>query len=257
MEGARVEFGFVGVLIDGTQDSEWSMNLLSDEELEQSGVVANCRMNRERSLLGSNGYSRELGFNPLDLLHNRLRISRTVNWLDLCCGTGNALIEASQQIASEGLEDVVHINGIDLVGFFSKIPPNVHCLQLTTASVANWEPEQRYDLITCIHGLHYVGDKLGLISRATSWLKEDGAFVANLDLDNLRLQDGRSTPRSIARMLRNHGVDYETRTKRVRWKGGQAVMFPLRYLGADDEAGSNYTGQPAVNSHYEAVAGIK
>ena len=44
------------------------MKLLTDDMLERSAVVANCRMNRERDLLGSNGYDRELGFNPIDFL---------------------------------------------------------------------------------------------------------------------------------------------------------------------------------------------
>src|SRR4051812_27297976 len=48
------------------------MRLLSDDILERSAVVANCRMNRERGLVGSNGYAKELGFNPLDLLRERL-----------------------------------------------------------------------------------------------------------------------------------------------------------------------------------------
>jgi hypothetical protein len=48
------------------------MNLLDDDFLERSAVVANCRMNRERELLGSNGYGRELGFNPLDFLGGRM-----------------------------------------------------------------------------------------------------------------------------------------------------------------------------------------
>src|SRR5580693_7611900 len=39
------------------------MKLLNDDELERSAVVANCRMNRERDLTGSNGYSKEVGFN--------------------------------------------------------------------------------------------------------------------------------------------------------------------------------------------------
>ena len=43
------------------------MGLLDDDRLERSAVVANCRMNRERGLLGSNGYDRELGFDPIDL----------------------------------------------------------------------------------------------------------------------------------------------------------------------------------------------
>ena len=43
--------------------------LLNCNELEDSPVVANCSMNRERDLLGSNGYDIELGFNPL-MFHN-------------------------------------------------------------------------------------------------------------------------------------------------------------------------------------------
>ena len=43
------------------------MKLMGDDELERSAVVANCRMNRERNLLGSNGYDRELGLNPSGL----------------------------------------------------------------------------------------------------------------------------------------------------------------------------------------------
>ena len=33
-----------------------SARLLPDHQLESSAVVANCRMNRERDLAGSNGY---------------------------------------------------------------------------------------------------------------------------------------------------------------------------------------------------------
>jgi len=52
------------------------MDLLDDEELERSAVVANCRMNRERGLAGSNGYDRELGFHPLDFLKGRIAPAR-------------------------------------------------------------------------------------------------------------------------------------------------------------------------------------
>ncbi len=30
-------------------------------------------------------------------------------------------------------------------------------------------------------------------------------------------------------------------------------MLPFTYLGADDQAGPNYTKQPAVNSLYESI----
>jgi len=48
-----------------------------------------------------------------------------------------------------------------------------------------------------------------------------------------------------------------SRTKRtdgtaalVTCTGSRAVSLPYRYLGADDQAGANYTGQPAVHSYY-------
>ena len=52
------------------------MRLLDDDELERSAVVANCRMNRERNLLGSNGYERELDFDPLIYLTRHSRNQR-------------------------------------------------------------------------------------------------------------------------------------------------------------------------------------
>lgn len=42
--------------------------LLSDDALEESTVVANCLMNRDRVLAGSNGYGRELRLEPLEFL---------------------------------------------------------------------------------------------------------------------------------------------------------------------------------------------
>ncbi|WP_405111703.1 hypothetical protein OG559_02090 [Micromonospora sp. NBC_01405] len=49
-------------------DQRASVELLGNDALEQSAVVANCAMNRERQLSGVNSYTRELGFNPLDVL---------------------------------------------------------------------------------------------------------------------------------------------------------------------------------------------
>ena len=42
-------------------------------------------------------------------------------------------------------------------------------LQLICTPAACWQPALRFDLITCVHGLHYIGDKLGLLTRAASW----------------------------------------------------------------------------------------
>jgi SAM-dependent methyltransferase len=185
------------------------MDLLADDQLERSAVVANCRMNRERDLSGSNGYDRELGFKPLDFLKERLVHRRSVTWLDLCCRTGRALIQAFRQAHAEGLSSRIEIVGVDLVGMFDRPEPGTTCVRLIEASLTAWKVELTFDLITCVHGLHYIGDKLRLIARAATWLVEDGVFVANLDLHNLKFADGNPAGRRVAADLRRSGLEYE------------------------------------------------
>jgi SAM-dependent methyltransferase len=227
------------------------MRLLSDEDLERSGVVANCRMNRERDLVGANGYDRELRFNPLDVLKAMSGSARHVAWLDLCCGSGKALIQAAEKVHAESLSPRIGITGVDLVGMFHRTDPSLKCLRLVEASQRLWRPEHAYDLITCVHGLHYVGDKLELIARAASWLTQEGQLVANLDLVNLKLADGRPAGRRVAADLRDSGLEYDRRRRLVICRGRRRIDLPYRYLGANDQAGPNYTGQPAVDSYYE------
>lgn len=225
------------------------MDLLGDDALERSGVVANCQMNRQRTLTGSNGYTKELRLNPLDFLP--ARSGPIVRWLDLCCGEGRALVEAARIIHDQGLDDKFEIVGVDLVAPPILPEPGASCLRLIRASLTQWQPTGRFDLITCVHGLHYIGDKLGLIARAVSWLTDDGQFVANLDLDNIKLAGGRATSRIVTRELREAGLEYDSRRKLVHCSRRIEVQLPFRYCGADDQAGPNYTNQPAVDSHYE------
>jgi SAM-dependent methyltransferase len=227
-----------------------AMNLLGEDELERSAVVANCRMNRERGLVGSNGYGVEIGFDPLHFLRKRVADGQPAAWLDLCCGSGKALIEAAQIVHDEGLAPKVEIVGVDLVGMFLRPDPGLTCLRLVEASLSTWRPGRRFDLITCVHGLHYVGDKLGLIARAAFWLADDGLFVASLDPANIKLSFGGSRSRAVISALRRAGLDYDRRNRLVACRGRKALDLPYRYLGSDDRAGPNYTGQPAVNSHY-------
>jgi hypothetical protein len=140
--------------------------------------------------------------------------------------------------------------GVDLVGMFLRADPGPACPVLVEASLTSWRPDRSFDLITCVHGLHYVGDKLGLIARAASWLAEDGMFAASLDLANLKLTDARSAGRGVTAGLRRAGLDYDRRRRLVLCRGRKAVKPPYRYLGADDQAGPNATGQPAVDSYY-------
>ena len=102
------------------------------------------------------------------------------------------------------------------------------------SSLRVWRPDHDFDLITCVHGLHYVGDKLRLVAGAASWLVDDGLFVANLDSKNLKLADGRAGGRKIVADLRRAGLDYDSRKRLLVCHGRKTVSLPYQYLGADD-----------------------
>jgi SAM-dependent methyltransferase len=234
--------------------------LLGDEALWASDVVANCNMNRLRQLAGPNSYARELGFNPLD--------RPITGWLDLCCGSGRALVEAERHLragpaasaeataeatalAPAGAEVAAGVTlvGVDLVDAFDRTC--VSTVEFVCTPVDRFQPRQAFDLITCVHGLHYVGDKLGLLARAAGWLTPAGRLVADLDPASVRI-DGEASPRKVVDRLRKAGFDYDTRRRQVRSAALTRVTFDLTYLGADDRTGPNYTGQPAVTSYYRS-----
>jgi SAM-dependent methyltransferase len=224
--------------------------LLDDDDLHASAVVANCSMNRERQLAGVNSYARELGLDPLGVLRAAIAGSGTGAWLDLCCGAGRALIQAAVALRDENLLPRAAITGVDLVDAFAPRPAGLPGLQLVASPVAAWTPSRSFDLITCVHGLHYIGDKLAALTRAASWLTPDGLLVADLDLAGISIA-GQPATRRLSRALRDAGFAYDSRRHRISRKGTLEAALPLRYLGADDRAGPNYTRQPAVASHYE------
>ncbi len=227
------------------------LRLVDDATLASSAVVANSAMNRERQLAGPNSYTRDLGFNPLDrLLAGREGL---VAWLDLCCGQGRALLQAGAEVAARGLADRVALVGVDLVDYFDPAPPG-STVELVCAPLTTWTPDRRFNLITVVHGLHYVGDKLGVLARAASWLTDTGLLVADLDLAAVRGADGEPLGRALTTRLRRQGFTYDGRRRRISCRGGRELMLPYRYLGADDRAGPNYTGQPAVHSFYAPVS---
>ena len=77
--------------------------------------------------------------------------------------------------------------------------------------------------------------------------------MASLDLHNLKFADGREAGRKVTADLRRSGLEYDRRRRLVVCRGWRAMDLPYRYLGADDRAGPNYTGQPAVNSYYDDI----
>jgi hypothetical protein len=50
------------------------------------------------------------------------------------------------------------------------------------------------------------------------------------------------------------GFSYDPRRRRVTCTGARELRLPYAYRGADDQAGANYTHQPAVDSYYEPLA---
>jgi SAM-dependent methyltransferase len=223
------------------------MDLKDDSELAMSPVVANCRMNRERELCGGNSYTRDLGLDPVEFLTPLLEKQQTVRWLDLCCGSGRALIAASNTFREFG--NRVEIVGVDLAGMFASVDASNP--KLIKSRVEDWRPTQQFDLITCVHGLHYVGDKLAAICRAASWLTDDGLFMAHLDLNNLKHRQFQAFGRKVVRALRDSSLSYDSRRRLIRCLGRTSFSLPWSYVGGDDEAGPNFTGQPAINSWYE------
>lgn len=227
-----------------------SKQLIADAALEQSEVVANNAMNRERGISGPNSYAKDLGFDPVAFLRNRLSGQQSVAWLDLCCGTGRALIQAAEALRGPA-PGRIEIVGLDLVPMFDPILPGLDGLTLTAASVGSWQPDGRFDLITCVHGLHYVGDKLGLLCRAARWLKPDGRLLAHLDLRNLRIAGDETRRHPWRARLQRAGFAYLPHRHLVSRNGPLDPFLPYRYLGADDQAGPNFSGQGAVDSWYE------
>ncbi len=67
----------------------------------------------------------------------------------------------------------------------------------------------------------------------------------------MRRPDGTPFGRVLTKALRDAGFVYDSRKNRVSSTGGRSGL-PFTYLGANDQAGPNYTGQPAVHSYYEA-----
>ncbi|SHN00491.1 hypothetical protein SAMN05216311_104290 [Chitinophaga sp. CF418] len=79
------------------------MELLRENELIWSPVVANNRMNRKRTASGVNSYEKELNFNPGIYIDKRLEEQGYAKWLDLCCGEGNALLQYANEVAGAKL----------------------------------------------------------------------------------------------------------------------------------------------------------
>ena len=226
------------------------MKLLSENELIWSWVVANSKMNRERNASGVNSYEKELKIKPEVFLENHIHQFGQVKWLDICCGEGKAIIQTAEYLSTKGLQEKAFLKGVDLVKAFQPIPLSITCIDFELKSMVDWSPQEQYDLITCVHGLHYIGDKLKVLKTAFESLSTQGTFIANLDLNNIQLLNGNAET-FLKGIFKQNAIQYNSRTRLLTCKGPRRIDFKLTYKGANDEAGPNYTGQDAVCSVYE------
>ena len=188
--------------------------LLNESELEWSAVVANNSMNRERKATGVNSYEKDLKLNPIRFILER-KNQADIQWLDLCCGKGNALIEVAKHIQNTDLVHKTHLLGIDLVDYFAD-KKDLNNLTFRTLNLSNWQPETAYDLITIVHGLHYLGDKIGLIIKAASALKKDGVLMANMDIKNIQIMGYENKEKALKSFFKSAEIGYNDRTKMIK-----------------------------------------
>ena len=227
------------------------MKTLSHAELLASDVVANATMNRGRGLSGVNSYARELRFDVGDFLRERVQARGRALWYDACCGQGRALAEAGEHFAATHWGRRVQIVGVDLIGDFAPAGTNLH---LAAGDVGAWTLDGKADLITCVHGLHYLGDKLGFLEYAYAQLAPGGLLLAHLDTANLRLPCAWA---QTVRRLRAQGVALTLKDHRLRLERTDAALtFGLTHEGATVSAQANYTGIIVVDSWYEQRAHV-
>ncbi|BDI28411.1 methyltransferase [Capsulimonas corticalis] len=226
--------------------------MLTNPQLLASDIVANRTMNRGRVLSGVNSYERELGFSPLERLRERRRAHGTAVWVDACCGEGRALLHAAALLRELELSDTISLIGVDLINTFpSHDFPN---LTFVETDVTRYQPPSGADLITCIHGLHYLGDKLGFLENSYSALAEDGVFAGQLDPANVRSREEKWTWSAMLRRAKRGGADVTLRKNLLQMRGtGASLSFGLRYEGAKPSETPNYTGITVIDSWYASA----
>jgi len=175
-----------------------------------------------------------------------------VNWLDLCCGEGKALIQTHKIFTQKGLIKKITLEGIDLVDMFDHGINDID-VDIRIESLLDWKPSKKYNLITCVHGLHYLGDKLGLIKKIVRTLKVNGLFIGNIDLENIKNEENNSLKKTINSQFKKHGIIYNAQKRMILCRSFKEVVFDFEYVGANDKAGPNYTGQPVVDSFYTPI----
>jgi len=225
--------------------------LKQENELIESSIVVNSRMNRSRTSVGVNSYQRELKFNLEEFLLEKLNKYGKCSWLDICCGEGNAMMDFSKKLKKQGYHDHLHFVGLDLIDV-EVIDELKDCafLNIISNSMVEYELRNHFDLITCVHGLHYIGDKIAVIIKAIENLTDEGFFIAHLDLSNIKIKND-NNKNEFNKFFKSNGIKYQSKSKILSKQGPAKIENKFHFLGADDDFGPNYTGQDSVLSFYE------
>jgi SAM-dependent methyltransferase len=183
-----------------------------------------------------------------------------VRWLDACCGEGRALREASQLWTSMPWSRHLEIVGLDL---WDDLPPSQAsadgpALRFVGADIADWTPpDVPLDLITCVHGLHYLPNKLGFLERAYSWLAPDGGLLlAHLDTANVRQEGSETTDlwATLARRARKQGVTLRLSNHLLRLQrtpdSPNTLTFDCSFVGRTVSPKPNFSGMTVIDSWY-------
>jgi SAM-dependent methyltransferase len=137
--------------------------------------VAQGCMNRFRPLEGTNSYRGELGVNPLDC------IPAGGYWLDIGCGAAVAVRQAARRRPD------IHVVAVDLLPALQDGKPPPRNLRLVQADAACLPLRSRFHLITAVHVLHFLDDKLGCLEQWANFLQPGGRLLANADPDDIAI----------------------------------------------------------------------
>jgi SAM-dependent methyltransferase len=218
---------------------------LSASDLVKSDIVVNGLMNRDRGFLGVNSYSRELKMDLDSWLRGRAAVGTAITWYDACCGRGRALTEAAS-ILDEYQPERWVLQGSDLLDDFVDHGADV---RLTAADAVTFRTDAKFDLITCVHGIDYLGDKLGFLQNAYQLLAPGGVLCATMDLSNVMLNDRPVI--GFSALLNWQGVKLKFRDYLLRIERNDVPLtFKGSYAGATPSSTPNYTGNQVIDSWY-------